>query len=377
MRSTADIHPFEVLVPDSALDDLRDRLRRVRWPEPATVADWSQGVPLDHLQDVCRYWAHEYDWRRREAWINGHEQHRVVVDGLGIHVLHVCSPEPDALPLLVTHGWPGSIVEFTHVLGPLTDPAAHGGDRADAFHVVCPTIPGFGFSDKPAGTGWGVERIAAAWGRVMAALGYERYGAQGGDWGAVITHCIATAETEHCVGIHLNMVTSGAPRDDDADPTPLERAAKEAAEHYRRFEAGYSTEQSTRPQTIGYALVDSPVAQAAWILEKFHAWTDPRSELDLDDLLDNVMMYWLPAAGASSARLYWESFGRWRRDPVLVPTAVSIFPHELFLASERWARRTYANIHHWRELDRGGHFAALEQPDLFVEEVRAAFRPLR
>ncbi len=375
-----DVVPFQLAVPDSELDDLKERLRRTRWPERETVADWSQGIPLDYVRDVCAYWAKGYDWRATEARLNRIPQFRTTFDGLGIYFLHLRSREPDALPLVLTHGWPGSIVEFLKVIGPLSDPAAHGGDAGDAFHVVCPALPGYGWSDKPAEPGWGIPRIAGAWAELMRRLGYERYAAQGGDWGAGVTAAIARQDPAHCVGIHLNMVIA-TPDQDMTDLTDRERQAMADIEAYNQWGSGYSRQQSTRPQTLGYGLVDSPVAQAAWILEKFWAWTDcgghPENVVSRDELLDNVMFYWLPAAGASSARLYWESFrGRWT-EPVAVPMGASIFPKEIFRPSKRWAEKHYSDIRYWNELDRGGHFAAFEQPQLFVDELRAAFRLIR
>ncbi len=375
-----EITPFRVDVPDADLADMRDRLARTRWPEPATVEDWAQGVPLSYLQELCRYWADGYDWRARETRLNSFPQYRTELDGLGIHFLHVRSPEAGALPLVITHGWPGSVVEFLEVIGPLADPAAHGGDPADAFHVVCPSLPGYGWSDKPAEAGWGIERIARAWAALMARLGYARYGAQGGDWGSGITSAIGGIDADHVAGIHLNMVVATAPPD-AGELTEREKEALAGLSHYQNVESGYSQEQSTRPQTVGYGLVDSPAGQCAWILEKFWSWTDtggdPVKALGADRILDNIMLYWLPATGASSARLYWESFRRFRGDTVSVPTGVAIFPKELFRPSQRWAARHYTDIRQWNELDRGGHFAAFEQPELFVDEVRTFFRMVR
>lgn len=372
---------FRVQVDGAELADLRKRLARTRWPEREPVDDWTQGVPLEYLKALCDYWAGAYDWRAREARLNAFPQFRVEVDGLGIHFLHVRSPVPDALPLVMTHGWPGSVVEFLEVIGPLTDPAAHGGDTRDAFHVVCPSLPGYGFSDKPAVTGWGVERTAAAWAELMAGLGYERYGAQGGDWGSAVTTALGILDRAHVVGIHLNMVIAGPGRDMADDLTEPEQAAIASLQHYRDWDSGYSKQQSTRPQTIGYSLLDSPVGLCAWILEKFWSWTDtdgdPVAALGADRILDNVMVYWLTRSGASSARMYWESFGARPSDPVEVPTAVSVFPKEIFRPSRRWAERRYRNIVQWEELDRGGHFAAFEQPALFVEQVRRAFTHVR
>jgi epoxide hydrolase len=370
-----------IAVADAELAELRDRLRRTRWPDRETVDDWSQGIPLEYVQDVCRYWAEDYDWRRVEAELNRFEQLRFSdPSGLGIQVLHARSSESTALPLVLTHGWPGSVVEFLDVIEPLRDPAAHGGDAADAFHVVCPTLPGYGFSDKPAEAGWNVQRIADCWAGLMAALGYPRYGAQGGDWGSAVTTRLGVQDPGHCIGIHLNMVTVGPPHG-ATEHTEAEQAALASLAYYQEWDSGYSTEQATRPQTVGYGLVDSPSGQAAWVLEKFWAWTDhgghPENVITRDRLLDNVMHYWLPGAAASSARLYWESFRRGARDPVKVPAGMSIFPKEIFRASRRWAERRFSDIRHWNELDRGGHFASFEQPDVFVDEVRAFFRTVR
>ena len=374
--------PFRISATDADLDDLRARLRRTRWPEAEPVDDWSQGIPLAYVQELCAHWADEYDWRRVEAELDGYEQVRIAVDGVGIHVLHARSPQTDALPIVMTHGWPGSIVEFLDVLGPLTDPAAHGGDPVDSFHVVCPTLPGYGWSDKPTTPGWGVERIADAWVDVMAAVGYERFGAQGGDWGSAVTTELGHRHGEHCIGIHLNMVSVGPGRGGTDELTAAEQAALDSLARYQEWQAGYSTQQATRPQTVGYGLVDSPAMQAAWIVEKFWDWSDhdghPEDVFRRDRLLDNVMMYWLPAAGASSARLYWESFRRRRpRGTIDVPSGMSIFPKEIFRASRRWAERRFTDIRHWNELDRGGHFAAFERPDTFVDEVRTFFRHVR
>jgi epoxide hydrolase len=375
-----EIIPFQVAISDEELADLADRLSRARWPEREAVDDWSQGVPLRYLQDVCRYWADGYDWRAREARINQFPQFWTEIDDLGIHFLHARSPVPEALPLVITHGWPGSVFEFLGVIGPLTDPEAHGGEAADAFHVVCPSLPGYGFSDKPTSAGWGMERTASAWAQLMARLGYERYGAQGGDWGASVTTGIGLFDPAHVVGIHVNMVIAG-PGPDHGELTEAEQSALALLKHYDEWDSGYAKEQSTRPQTIGYSLVDSPVGQCAWILEKFWSWTDtdgdPVAALGADPILDNVMCYWLTRSGASSARLYWESFRTSYTEPVNVPTGVSMFPKEIFRPSRRWAEQRYTNITQWEEPDRGGHFAALEQPELFVDQVRRFFRGVR
>ena len=382
------MEPFRLAVPDADLDDLRERLRRTRWPERETVADRSQGVPLADLQALCRHWADAYDWRATEARLNALPQFRTELDGLAIHLLHVRSPHRDALPLILTHGWPGSVVEFLDVLGPLTEPEAHGGDAADAFHLVCPSLPGYGFSDKPSEPGWGVERIARAWAALMARLGYARYGAGGGDWGTSIAASLAQQDPEHVAAIHL--VPPLAPPDPATldDLTEAERAALASLRHADEWDSGYSTEHATRPQTVGYGLVDSPAALCAWIAEKFWAWTDHDGDLEAvvprDRLLDNLMLYWLPGTGASSARLYWESIRQVREliggepgPPIDVPAGCTVFPKELQRPSRRWAARRFTDIRHWGEPERGGHFAALEQPAAYVDEVRAVFRHVR
>jgi pimeloyl-ACP methyl ester carboxylesterase len=382
------VKEFSIHVPEADLCDLRERLKRTRWPERETVEDWSQGVPLAYMKELCQYWGEEYDWRVTEARLNALSQFRIVIDGLGIHFVHVRSPQPDALPIILTHGWPGSIVEFLKVIGPLADPVTHGGNSADAFHVVCPSLPGFGFSDKPAQPGWNVERIAMAWNRLMARLGYERYGAQGGDWGTSISTSIGQQYPDKIAGIHLNPPIAAPDPATFDDLTEIERAALAAREHAKDWDSGYSAQQSTRPQTVGYGLVDSPVALCAWIIEKFWSWTDgqgdPENVLTRDELLDNVMLYWLTRTGASSARLYWESIREVSErlnvpnlDVVEVPTGGSIFPKENPRPSRRWAAKRYTDIRYWNELEVGGHFAAFEQPDLFVSEVRSFFRLVR
>jgi pimeloyl-ACP methyl ester carboxylesterase len=383
-----EVRPFRIEIPESDLRDLRERLERTRWPEPETVSDWSQGVPLSYTQALCRYWAERYDWRATETRLNALPQFRTEIDGLGIHFIHVRSPHPGALPLVVTHGWPGSIVEFLKVIGPLADPPAYGGDAADSFHVVCPSLPGYGFSDKPAQPGWNVDRIARAWIRLMGRLGYERYGAQGGDWGTSVSTSIGQQDPGHVAGIHLNPPIAAPDPATFDDLTDIERGALDAREHAREWEDGYSQEQSTRPQTVGYGLVDSPVALCSWIVEKFWSWSDcdghPENAFTRHELLDNVMLYWLPGTGASSARLYWESIrqvserlNRPDVDVVTVPTGGSIFPKENPRPSRRWAEKRYTDIRYWNELDKGGHFAAFEQPELFVNEVRSFFRLVR
>jgi epoxide hydrolase len=382
------VTPFRIEIPEADLIDLRERLERTRWPDDETVDDWSQGVPLAYLRELCRYWAKGYDWRATETRLNALPQFRTEIDGLGIHFMHARSSHPNALPLIITHGWPGSIVEFLKVIGPLTDPTAYGGDPTDAFHVVCPSLPGYGFSDKPAQPGWNVERIANAWTRLMARLGYEHYGAQGGDWGTSIATSIGQQDAGHVAGIHLNPPIAAPDPATFDDLTEVERASLGALEHAEAWESGYSAQQSTKPQTLGYGLVDSPAGLCAWIVEKFWSWTDHHGNLETlltrDELLDNLMLYWLPGTGASSARLYWESFkqvSEWFSqstvDTVTVPTGCSIFPKDIPRPSRRWAAKRYTNILYWNELDMGGHFAAFEQPAAFVNEVRAFFRLVR
>lgn len=374
------INPYRIAVSDAVLDDLRQRLRAARWPEDELVEDWSQGVPAAWLRDVCRYWADSYDWRAREAALNRFDQFTTNLDGLDIHFVHQRSPHPDALPLVITHGWPGSIVEFHKVIEPLTNPTAFGGDASDAFHVVAPALPGFGFSAKPTATGWGTEHIGQAWTQLMARLGYGRYLAQGGDWGSAVTTAIGALDPEHCAAIHVTLAMGTRPRI-EGDPTPAEQRALDGSQYYKDWDSGYSKEQSTRPQTVGYALADSPVGQAAWILEKFWAWTDcdghPENVLSRDELLDNVMFYWVTNSAASSARLYWESFGRGRRLQVKVPVGVASYPKEIVPPVRHWMEPNFPDIRHWADMEKGGHFAAFEQPELFVADLRNWAREYR
>ncbi|HEX6932645.1 MAG TPA: epoxide hydrolase [Streptosporangiaceae bacterium] len=376
-----DITPFRIDISDAELDDLRSRLGQTRWPERETVDDWTQGIPLDYVRDLCAYWERDYDWRASEARLNQFPQYMTEIDGLGIHFIHVRSPREDAVPLVMTHGWPGSVVEFAKVIGPLTDPVAYGGDAADAFHLVCPSLPGYGFSARPARTGWSTTRIADAWDELMRRLGYARYGAQGGDWGAQVTTGLGMRHRGHLAGIHVNMPAVMPDPATMDDLTEQEKGVLAALKHYSDWDSGYSKQQSTRPQTIGYGLVDSPAGLCAWIVEKFWSWTDcdgdPANVLSRDEMLDNVMLYWLPATGASSARLYWESFSKPLLGPVEVPVGCSIFPKEIIRCSRRWAERSFPDLRYWNEPDRGGHFAAFEQPGIFVDEVRAAFRAFR
>ena len=381
------IEPFVIVTEAAALDDLRSRLRRARWPEPETVGDWSQGVPLVYLQDLCGYWAGGYDWRATEARLNEIPQFTTSIDGLSVHFLHVRSPHPDAIPLIMTHGWPGSFLEFEQALGPLTDPVAHGGAAADAFHLVVPSLPGYGFSGKPAAAGWDVHRIGRAWAELMTRLGYERFVALGSDWGTSVSTSLALQHPGRLLGLHL--IPPLAPPDRTAgDLTDAERAALADLDERTRTGSGYSAEQGTRPQTIGYSLLDSPVGLCAWIAEKLWAWTEHPGDLSqvltADQVLDNITLYWLTGTGASAARLYWESIAQvteWfttaTDDTITVPAGCSIFPAEVPRPSRRWAQRRFENIVHWNEPGRGGHFAAWEQPGLFVEEVRAVARACR
>jgi pimeloyl-ACP methyl ester carboxylesterase len=385
---SGDVIPYRIDIPESDLTDLRERIHRTRWPEAETVTGWSQGVPLSYVRELCGYWADGYDWRATEARLNALPQFTTEIGGLEIYFVHARSPHRDALPLIMTHGWPGSVVEFLKVIGPLSDPTAHGGGEADAFHVVCPSLPGYGFSGKPATPGWGVQRIATAWAGLMSRLGYTRYGAQGSDWGTSVSTSIGQQDPDHVAGIHLTPPLA------PPDPATLdnltgpERSALASLEHSSEWDSGYSNEQATRPQTVGYGLVDSPAALCAWIIEKFWAWTDcgghPENVLTRDELLDNLMLYWLPGTGASSARLYWESMrqvNEWISgtvsETIAVPTGCSIFPKELQRPSRRWAQKRFPDIRYWNEPSRGGHFAAFEQPGLFVDEVRSFFRLVR
>lgn len=378
---SAEIRPFTAAVDEADIDDLKARLARTRWPEAEVVDDWSQGIPLAYLRDVCEYWAGDYDWRRCEAAINARPNFVTDIDGLDIHFQHIRSNHEAALPMIVTHGWPGSVLEFAQIIDPLVDPTAHGGGPGDAFHLVLPSLPGYGFSSKPAAPGTGVERIATMWDELMGRLGYDRYVAQGGDWGSAVTSVIGAQSLGRCRAIHVNMPVAGPTKESMADLTPKEQASLDSMGYYDKWDSGYSKQQSSRPQTIGYSLVDSPVGLAAWILEKFWSWTDrsthPEDYYSRDQLLDNVSLYWFTATGASSARLYWESFANFGGDEVVVPSACSIFPNEIFRASRRWASKRYTDIRYWNETDKGGHFAAFEQPELFVTEIRAAFARLR
>lgn len=374
------IEPFRIAIPDTALNDLKRRLAATRWPEREPVAGWEQGAPLASVQALCRYWADGYDWRRCERTLNSWPQFRTPVDGLRIHFFHIRSPERGALPLLLPHGWPGSIIEFHRVIGPLTDPVRHGGRAADAFDVIVPSLPGYGFSDKPAETGWGVERIGRAFATLMDRLGYERWVISGGDWGANIAAQFGAAKPKGLAALHFSTLFFKPDKELRGEPKPDELPAVRKFRHFEDQESGYFKQQATRPQTLGYALADSPTGQAAWIYEKLRAWSDHRGDVEAllgrDAILDNIMLYWLTNTAASSARLYLESEDN-TAIPTDLPVAVSIFPNGSETAPRRWAERYWSNIVHWGELDRGGHFAPWEQPALFVDELRRGFGSVR
>ncbi|MFL6056538.1 MAG: epoxide hydrolase family protein [Actinoallomurus sp.] len=387
------IRPYRIDIPQADLDDLHARLDRTRWPDELPGVGWAYGVPRHYLRELVRYWRHEFDWRAAEARLNAWPQFTTTIDGATIHFAHIRSPEPDATPLIITHGWPGSIAEFTEIAGPLTDPRAHGGDPADAFDLVIPSIPGFGLSGPTRQAGWEFQRIAAAFAELMRRLGYRRYGAQGGDWGAAISRELGRIRPDEVIGVHLNLLPGGAATaEPDADElaalSPAERdralASWRRNREWERESIGYAAIQSTRPQTLAYALTDSPAGQLAWIVEKFKEWTDskdrPEDAVDRDQLLTNVMLYWLTGTAGSSARIYYERAhaGYWGRPPETstAPTALAVFPHDNFIPLRHIAERTNTIVR-WTEYDRGGHFAAMEQPDLLVADVREFFRSLR
>ena len=378
------VEPFRVSVSQAAIDDLRRRLTATRWPDRETVGDWSQGVPLEKAHALVAYWRDKYDWHRFEARANTFPQFRTRIDGLGIHFLHVRSQHPKALPIILTHGWPGSFVEFMEIIGPLSDPTRFGGRAEDAFHVVVPSLPGFAFSDKPTETGWDVERIAHAWTALMQRLGYDRWVAQGGDWGAGVTHALAKQRPQGLVAAHVNWQFV-FPEKLPENPTPAERKAIDRAAWFSNDQGGYFREHATRPQTIGYPLADSPAGQALWIYEKFQAWTDnhgnPEDALSIDAMLDDISLYWFTDTAASSARIYWENTragaAGLSKGRIELPMAASVFPHEIFCPPKAWAEALWPNLFYWNELDKGGHFAAFEQPVLFTEEMRKAFRSQR
>jgi pimeloyl-ACP methyl ester carboxylesterase len=381
------IHPFTIDIPQADLDDLHERLARTRWPDELPGVGWSYGVPLGYLKELAEYWRTSYDWRAWEAKLNQFPQFTTEIEGQNIHFLHVRSPEPDALPLILAHGWPGSIVEFLDVIGPLSDPRAHGGDPADAFDLVIPSAPGFGFSGPTTTTGWSTDRIAQAWAELMRRLGYQRYGAQGGDFGAMIAPALGRVAPDQVVGVHVNAATVGfipfeeVPPDQLATFSDAEKARLERLGHFLSEGNGYFQIQATRPQTIAYALNDSPAGQLAWIVDKFKEWTHSSAELpeqaiERDHMLANIMLYWLTGTAGSSARLYYENMhsGSWGQPPSQTPTGVAVFAEDI--AIRRYAEQSN-NIVHWSDFERGGHFAAMEAPDLLVGDVRAFFRRLR
>jgi pimeloyl-ACP methyl ester carboxylesterase len=388
MGVNSEIRPFRIDIPQAQLDDLRARLAATRWPDEIAGAGWSRGVPLDYLKELAEYWRTSYDWRKHEAALNEFDQFVTDIDGQQVHFLHVRSPEPDALPLVLTHGWPGSVAEFTEVIGPLTDPRAHGGQAADAFHLVIPSLPGFGFSGPTREPGWTTERIAAAWAELMSRLGYRRYGAQGGDYGAFVSPALGRLDPEHVVGVHVNAATYGfipfgqVSDTERAELTEVEHARLDRLAAYLSEGNGYFQIQATRPQTIAYALTDSPVGQLAWVVDKFKEWTFPREELperaiDRDRILTDVMLYWLTGTAGSAAQIYYESMHSWggaEQRPPTTPTGVAVFAEDV--AIRRYAQQGN-NIVHWTDFDRGGHFAAMEVPDIFVGDVRAFFAKVR
>ncbi len=379
------IRPFQINIPENELNQLSERLKNTRWPDAETVSSWDQGIPLDYAKSLTNYWINEYDWRRCEKMLNQWPNYMTSIDDLDIHFIHKPSPHPDALPIIISHGWPGSVIEFCKVIDALTEPEKYGGDAKDAFSVVVPSLPGYGFSDKPNNPGTSVEKIGRMWGQLMKRIGYKEYVAQGGDWGAIISQSMAITEVGDCKAIHLNMPIVMPDPETMNELSEKEQSALAAMNYYNEWDSGYSKQQSTRPQTVAYGLSDSPVGQMSWIIEKFYSWTDCVQEgekklesvLTKDELLDNVMIFWLTNSSASSARLYWESFNNPNFDPINTPTGCSQFPKEIFQCSRRWAEKRFSNLIYWNELDRGGHFAAFERPDTFVEELRKCFRSIR
>lgn len=377
----AEVKPFHIAVAQSDLDELKRRLDATRWPDAETVPDASQGAQLAKVKALVDHWRHHYDWRRVEARINRYPQFVTRIDGVDIHFLHIKSKHKNALPLIMTHGWPGSVVELLDVIGPLTDPTAYGGKAEDAFDLVLPSLPGYGFSGKPTEPGWGRVRVARAWDTLMKRLGYTRYVAQGGDWGAVVTQEMGRQAPAGLLAIHINM-PAVVPRTPSAKFTAEEQAAMDSLNAFFGKGAGYAQIQASRPQTIGYALADSPVGQAAWIYEKLAAWSDsngqPEKVLGYDRMLDDIMMYWLTNAGTSSARFYWENADlAFFVVGVDIPVGVTVFPKEIYQAPRSWSEQAYPKLMYWNKVDRGGHFAAFEQPELFAREVRSAFAGIR
>ena len=389
--ATAAIRPFQVNVPEKAIVDLRQRIAATRWPDREIVTDRSQGAQLAKIQALVRYWGTGYDWRTAEAKLNALPQFVTKIDGLDIHFIHVRSRHPNALPLIMTHGWPGSIFELVKVIGPLTDPTAHGGRAEDAFDLVVPSMPGYGFSGKPQSTGWNPDHIARAWDELMRRLGYTRYVSQGGDWGAVVSDVMARQAPPGLLGIHINMpatvppeiakvLASGGPA--PAGLSPEEKVAFDGMDALYKKGSGYALMMVTRPQTLGYSLADSPVGLAAWFYDKFADWTysagEPEKVLTRDEMLDDITLYWLTNTGTSSAQLYWENnANNFNAVDINIPAAITVFPGEIYRAPRSWAQRAYHKLIYFNEVDNGGHFAAWEQPELFATEIRAAFKSLR
>jgi len=382
--STA-IRRFQIEVPDAVLADLKDRLSRTRFPDELNDVGWAYGTDLQYLKALVAYWRDQFDWREQERRLNDFDHFKTTIDGLDVHFIHQRSPVDGARPLLITHGWPGSFVEFTKIIGPLTDPVAHGGQAADAFQLVIPSIPGYGFSDKPREPGYSPARMADILAALMDRLGYERYGAQGGDWGSIITRALAAKYPDRLIGIHLNMMTGGAPPGVDTPDAgvPVEELERmRARQAFMENERGYGQIQGSKPQTLGYGLNDSPAGLAAWIVEKFRTWCDcegdPERKFTKDELLTNITLYWVTETITSSTRLYYESrtAGGTGLGFIKVPTGAAIFPKELFFTPRTWAQARY-NLVHWTEMPRGGHFAAMEEPELLVNDIRAFFRTLK
>ncbi|OWK35171.1 epoxide hydrolase family protein [Fimbriiglobus ruber] len=386
------VRPFQINIPEVALVDLRRRLAATRWPDRETVIDQSQGVQLAKIQELVRYWGSDYNWRKAEAKLNTLPQFVTTIDGIDIQFAHVRSRHPNAMPLIMTHGWPGSIFELLKVIGPLTDPTAYGGRAEDAFDLVLPSLPGYGFSGKPRGTGWDPEHVGRAWHSLMTErLGYKNYVSQGGDWGAIVSHAMARQAPSGLLGIHVNMPATVPPDVAKAlsngDPAPsslsdVEKAAYVSLDSFYKKGTGYSAMMVTRPQTLGYGLSDSPAGLAAWIYDKFASWTysngEPERALTRDEMLDDITLYWLTNTGNTSSRLYWENHGNvFNAVDITIPVAVTIFPGEIYRAPRSWGEKNYRKLIYWHEVDKGGHFAAWEQPALFADEIRNAFRPLR
>jgi microsomal epoxide hydrolase len=381
------IEAFHIEVPDAVLADLRERLARTRYPDQIEGSSWDYGTDRAYLAELCSYWRDRFDWRRQEALLNRFDHFVTDIDGQRLHFIHQRSPVADALPLVITHGWPGSIFEFYKILGPLTDPVAHGGRAEDAFHVVCPSMPGYGFSGPTTRPGWDVREVAGIIAKLMARLGYERYGAQGGDWGSLVTTHLGASDPQHVCGIHLNMVVCGPPPD-AADPmdgvSPEEVADLARMGDFQQYETGYQQIQGTKPQTLGYGLNDSPAGLAAWIVEKFRSWSDCGGEVERrfskDELLTNIMIYWATETIGSSLRLYCESMRSGRfgpvAEPIPVPMAGAIFPGEIIKPPKKWAQAHF-DVRQWHRMKSGGHFAALEEPEALVADIRSFFAALR